>query len=223
MEHESPACQACSELLPELALGILTGRERAEALVHLESCPRCAAELEQLSAVADSLLEVVPGVDPPLGFEVRALERMKPELRAPIRWRPSWRVLAASVTFAVAIAVAGVVIGANVSSKAPVSYSATGDSSVVAHLTAAHGRGEVILYGGHPGWFVMIVDGMNGRSDVRCVLTMKDGSKVDLGNFWLNNGTGTWSTKLPVALDSISQASVQTPGGQTIATATIRA
>ena len=62
--------------LAELALGVLTGRERARALSHVESCQRCADELEQLSRVADAVVQVAPEMEPPMGFEVRLFEKM---------------------------------------------------------------------------------------------------------------------------------------------------
>ena len=71
-----PECGRYADDLAELALGIATGRERAEALAHLQRCSSCYAEMEQLSLAADSMLEVVPGVEPPLGFEVRLAERL---------------------------------------------------------------------------------------------------------------------------------------------------
>ncbi len=71
-----PECGRYADELAELALGIATGRERAEALAHLQRCSSCHAEMEQLSLAADSMLEVIPGVEPPLGFEVRLAERL---------------------------------------------------------------------------------------------------------------------------------------------------
>ena len=41
-------CEEYGDELAELALGVLTGRERARVLSHVESCPRCAEELEIL-------------------------------------------------------------------------------------------------------------------------------------------------------------------------------
>ena len=48
-------CEAYGEELAELALGVLTGRDRARVLSHVESCQRCAEELEMLSRTADSV------------------------------------------------------------------------------------------------------------------------------------------------------------------------
>ncbi len=55
-----PECSAARDDLAALAIGTLTGRERAELLDHLERCARCAAELEELSAAADALVTLIP-------------------------------------------------------------------------------------------------------------------------------------------------------------------
>ena len=75
-DMDERGCERYSCELAELALGVLTGRERVEALSHVESCPRCAEELEQLSRVADTVVQVAPEMEPPVGFEVRLFERM---------------------------------------------------------------------------------------------------------------------------------------------------
>ncbi len=69
-------CEEYGDELAELALGVLTGRDRARVLSHVDSCPRCAEELEILSRTADSVVQAAPDMEPPLGFEVRLFERM---------------------------------------------------------------------------------------------------------------------------------------------------
>src|SRR6516162_7841538 len=96
-------CQDYAADLSELALGVLTGRERVRALAHVESCPRCAEELEQLSRAADAVLQVAPEVEPPMGFEVNLFEQMgvadvphQRRRRVP-RWVPGALAAAAAV------------------------------------------------------------------------------------------------------------------------------
>ena len=72
-----PECARYEPELAEFALGISTGRDRAMVLAHVEDCARCRLEVDRLSAAADSLLELVPPADPPIGFEVRLFERMR--------------------------------------------------------------------------------------------------------------------------------------------------
>jgi hypothetical protein len=56
-----------------LALGVLFGRERAEMAVHLQRCERCQHYVWELATTARRLVELVPEVGPPAGFEQRAL------------------------------------------------------------------------------------------------------------------------------------------------------
>jgi anti-sigma factor RsiW len=69
-------CARLRELAPELALGVLTGEERAEARKHLATCPDCREYVLELTSVGDGLLALVPGAEPSLGFEDRVLSRL---------------------------------------------------------------------------------------------------------------------------------------------------
>ena len=113
--RSGPECGPYADEIPELALGISTGRQRAQTLAHVEACPRCHAEMEQFSLAADSLLEVVPAIEPPLGFEVRLMERLGAgrAARQPVRrqwfvrrasccWLPSAQVSAPDGSYEVA-------------------------------------------------------------------------------------------------------------------------
>lgn len=73
-EHDD--CTRLHELAPELALGVLTGEERAEARKHLATCADCREYVLELTSVGDGLLALVPGAEPPVGFEDRVLSRM---------------------------------------------------------------------------------------------------------------------------------------------------
>ena len=68
VSHEPPGPR-----LAGLALG-LGGREEAALVVHIALCVTCAAQLEDLVAVANTLSLLAPEADPPSGFEGRVLE-----------------------------------------------------------------------------------------------------------------------------------------------------
>ncbi|MEA2932255.1 MAG: hypothetical protein QOI56_1040 [Actinomycetota bacterium] len=57
----------------ELALGLLSGPERAAALSHLAACPACREQVDGLARIADRLLQLAPDAEPPAGFESRVL------------------------------------------------------------------------------------------------------------------------------------------------------
>jgi|SRR5579875_461002 hypothetical protein len=71
-----PECAGVAPSLVELALGVLAGEERVRAVAHVEACSACSALVSELSAAADELLHLAPGVEPPVGFEARVFERL---------------------------------------------------------------------------------------------------------------------------------------------------
>ena len=60
--HRLPreTCEWVREVAPDLALGLLTGVERGDALAHLERCEGCRAEVTALSGTADEILLAGP-------------------------------------------------------------------------------------------------------------------------------------------------------------------
>ena len=87
-------CEEYGDELAELALGVLTGRDRARVLSHVESCPRCAEELEDLSRTADSVVQAAPEMEPPLGCPVQAEScKARPTIQAARRGGPRLRNL----------------------------------------------------------------------------------------------------------------------------------
>src|SRR5947199_338348 len=62
-------CGRVDAVAGELALGLLTGLERARALAHLEECHACRTELATLSDAADAVLLLAPAAAPDPGFE----------------------------------------------------------------------------------------------------------------------------------------------------------
>jgi anti-sigma factor RsiW len=69
-------CDEFRELAPDLALGLLSGDERGDAINHLATCARCQSHLEALMRVADDLLLLAPPVEPEIGFESRVMARL---------------------------------------------------------------------------------------------------------------------------------------------------
>jgi hypothetical protein len=66
-------CMSLREAAPDVALGLLTGEERAVALAHLERCEACRAEVAALAVTADEVLLAAPEATPPAGFDTRVL------------------------------------------------------------------------------------------------------------------------------------------------------
>jgi len=218
-------CEQYENELAELALGILTGRERARVLSHVGSCPRCAEELEVLSRAADTVVLAAPEMEPTLGFEVRLFERMgvtdvqRPRRR---RLRPSRWVPAVVGVAAVAAALA---LGLSLTSSPSPTGTAQAHGSrqvVTADLTAS-GRtvGHVMTVGGAKPWLSMTLDDSPARGTVHCVVVTKDGVRHDIWTFDAHGGYGAWMAPLPVDPPDVHTAEVVSPSGTVIATATL--
>src|SRR5258708_5729758 len=100
-------CDELRTFAPELALGALTGTERAAALGHLAACGSCSEYVDELAAVADGLLLLAPEDEPDAGFETRVIARSA-ATNAPRRpnRRRAWAVgasIAAGVVMAAGI------------------------------------------------------------------------------------------------------------------------
>lgn len=96
-------CEQFEAVASELALGLLDGHERAEALAHLDGCASCRALAEELAGAADAVLLVAPSAEPPAGFEARVLARLDPKPEARRAWQRPLLGVAAAVLLAVAV------------------------------------------------------------------------------------------------------------------------
>jgi len=224
-----PECGRYAAELAELALGIATGRERAETLAHVEQCQNCQAEMERLSLTADSLLEVLPGIEPPIGFEVRLAEA----LRVGARRRTGITVLGLNLpkprlSLALASVLALVVLGAGVgagwlargngsqASAQPWFGTAPGGSVLTSSLVSKGSDiGSVTLYSpgragaaGREGWVFMSLDVGSWSGEASCELRLGDGRRIVLGTFWLDHGYGAWGVGIPLGTGPIAGASV---------------
>ena len=205
-------CAEVRELIPELAMGVAPGDERAAALTHIATCADCRRLLEETAATVDELLLLAPEHEPPPGFDAKVIAAFSPE--RPRRWRASKLVLAAAAAIIVAASGAAVVThraGAD-DRQLAAQYRETlakagGDYLDAAALTDAEGQtaGHVFAYQGNPSWvFVTMEDAPSGVHRVRYVT--EDGRTHWLGTCTVRDGRGSWGTAIDVpiyAVDSV--------------------
>src|SRR4029079_4682040 len=79
------SCAQLRDVAPELALGVLGGAERAEAIMHVNECARCQALVNELSEAAGALPLLAPEIEPPFGFEQRVLSSGRARRRRSVR------------------------------------------------------------------------------------------------------------------------------------------
>jgi Putative zinc-finger len=214
------SCEEIRELAPEIALGIVDGEERAEALRHLASCGTCRRAVEQLSQVADDLLLVAPAQEPSAGFESRVVEAMglqEPPRRRRVRRRLTARRLA--LRLGPVLATAGVTAVALIAvyhddHQTAERYretlaQANGQYFQAARLTDEAGARAGVAFGyqGSPSWLFLTIDRGHRDSVTRAELTTKDGRTIPIRSISLDS-RGGWGGAIPVRLYSVKSIRV---------------
>jgi hypothetical protein len=211
------------EELPDLAAGVLRGRERVALLGHVNGCPSCKEELDRLMAVADSLVNLTAEVDPPVGFETRVMERI--DVRARRRGRRRRRTLAlVSVAAAVALVAFGVGWATHSSGRRPVASGIVGpkaydDVAEASLVSGGKSLGTVTVYSDEDGWLLMTVESSTWSGPVQCRVIAKDGETRNMGTFHLVGGKGAWVAPLPAGVDEVRTAELVGAGGHVLAAA----
>jgi hypothetical protein len=247
-EVNEMGCTEFAEAGAELALGVLTGRERARALAHLDRCDACRENVRQLTVTGEELVGLLPAIEPPAGFETRVMERLGLGTPAPDP-APARRVSPArrfgrkladwtgggtgrgGVSYprrmlsAAAVAAAVIVAGlGGWGLHAATSSPAASPLSSAAFLTASHQTaGKVYFYDGDHRWLYMSVDIGSGNGTVICQVEGPDGHLTTVGSFRLADGYGYWGSPDPVANGPLTGARLVTTTGTVLATATFPA
>jgi anti-sigma-K factor RskA len=239
-ELNEMGCAEFAGVAAELALGVLTGRERARALAHLDWCETCRENVRQLTVTGEELVGLLPAIEPPAGFETRVMERLGLATPAPAparhlsparrvgqklaRWMGSAgagrpRRLLAAAAVAVAVIVAG--LGGwdlHATTSTPLSSAAL--------LTASHQTaGTIYFYDSGSRWLYMSVNigpgsGAAGNGTVVCQVEGPDGHVTTIGSFQLTGGQGYWGSPDPVTNGPLTGARLVTTTGAVLATAT---
>lgn len=249
-ELNDMGCAEFADVAAELALGVLTGRERARALAHLDHCETCRTRVRQLTLTGEKLLELLPSREPPAGFETRVMERLglpvpdqeRPGRTGPVsrfghRGRPAGASRSAGASRPVGrwasrprqlLAAAAVVAGVVASGlggwglRDVTSPSASPPLSSAALLTASHRAvGKIFYYSGNPRWLYMSVDTGGGTGTVTCQLESADGKITTVGPFRLTDGYGSWASPAPAIQGTVAGARLVAANGTVLATASL--
>jgi NAD(P)-dependent dehydrogenase (short-subunit alcohol dehydrogenase family) len=228
-ELSDMGCEEFAEVAAELALGVLTGRERADALAHLDGCDTCRENVRRLTLTGEELAGLVPDAEPPPGFETRVMERLglvapapQPAAPEPTARKRGFRFTRRMLTAAaVTVTVAAAGLGGWGLRAATATPTASGPPlSSAALLTASHQPvGKIFVYGGDPRWLYMAVDVAARYGAVTCQLVGKDGRITTVGSFPLVDGYGYWGSPDPVDNGSLAGARIVSTGGTVLATA----
>src|SRR5262249_14526574 len=245
-ELNDMGCARFADVAAELALGVLTGRERAEALAHLDYCADCREHVRQLTMTGEELLGRLTSRGPPRGFETRVMERLGLAVPAPrhaARGRLIGRLFGrgsadtgrtSGITHLSAglagrtrrmLAVAAVALAVIVSAlggwglHAATSSPAGPPLSSAELLSASHQQvGDIFYYHGDSPWMYMSVYMNHGSGTVICQLQSTDGHVTTVGSFRLVGGYGSGGGPAQGG-GTIAGARLVSPGGTVLATA----
>jgi predicted anti-sigma-YlaC factor YlaD len=204
-------CAKMRDMAPELALGVLVGAERGEALAHLAGCAECRHLVDELSEAADALLLLAAEAEPSLGFESRVLARLAADQprRRPWRW-----IANAAAAALLAAAATGIVV-----------HQVDGRSDDL-HLRAAELQattgtrtGDVYVMEGRPAWVFMSVTSAETGLSYMCELVFADGHVVRAGKFTVADREGWWGIAVKSGVDELRSVRLLAPDGTTIASA----
>jgi hypothetical protein len=215
-------CNDVALIAPDLALGMLTGEERADALAHLDSCRRCRDIVEKLSTTVDTIGLLAPQADPAPGFEERFLDRIEFEgRRRPKRVPKSLIAAAAAVLVLAAVATGGALW---------LRHGGSSQDQIAAYtMRTPTGRvvGEAYMHGGDSTWVFVDVPGWThgdagsaGQYALR--VTTDDGQQVVLpGNF--AGGQGGWGTHIDADPSHVRELALVDGAGDVWCSATVTA
>jgi len=228
-------CREFDEAADELAVGGASEPERTALLVHAASCTRCAALLDELASVADHLLLVAPEVDPPPGFESRALALMAdaPDHQIRAGGRAGWRSRPRRAVVAVAAAalVAGVAGGAALDraaapsgrrgSATSTSVGRTRSGSIVTAAGVAIGTAR-ISPAPRPHVLVSLDHGQPVSGTLSCELELADGRRATVGSWsYLDIRQGVWAVGIDPSLTGAVRMRILDDHAAVVATATL--
>jgi hypothetical protein len=215
-------CESVRELAAEVALGGLTGPERAAAIDHLDGCGACQGYVDELAAVADRLLLLAPEDEPSVGLESRVLNRID-QLKAKSQPGRRWLVpVAAAAAVLVAAASAFAVHETDHRQVAGAEYPTVGGRSMRAAplVDAANVRiGQAFMYNGSPSWVLVSIDhaGVDGSYTIVC--TGPATAPVVWPNLRVSGGHGTLAWTVPRDVSGLQDVSVVDAAGRTAYTA----
>ena len=205
-------CAELEALAAELALGTVSGAERAGALDHLAGCAACRALVEELAGVADRMLLLAPVIEPPPGFESKVLARMGV---APVReLRPTRRrrlvVGIAAVALVAAMSTAGAAWLADEAERP------TEIRTALAADNEGRWRCRAVVYGEKPTWLVVSLDRMDGSNNSYSVEALRAGNPtpVPVGSLTLDQGHGTLARQIDLAAGDLESVRVLDSGGR---------
>ena len=222
-------CAVFQDAAAELALGILTGPDRAAALKHMERCASCQAEVSSLAAAADRLLDLVPPRGAPDGFESRMAAAFRQSVpgqagrrhhgKAACRRLAGWW-RRAGLAAAAAAAAGALGFGLHQIGAPPQEPAYSGAEVAALRTPAGAPAGEVAVTGAPQPLLVMVLNPDAAPGWYRCYLRTSGGRQAFAGAFHVGREGGVWVIRPPMLPRDLTGARLVGPGGTEIASGT---
>jgi hypothetical protein len=206
----APSCTSVRECAPDLALGALTGPERAEVVAHLDGCPSCQALVGEYASVADALLDLVPEAEPGTELAPPVLAAMQP-----VRHRRRRRRVAALVAAATLAITAGTCLTVAFVAR---DGSGNGSTATTSALRSAPmvGAGDVtvgrvVATGDRPPKLAVSVDYWVPDGHYQLAALAGSGESEPVGVLQVSGGRGAWTGRAtaighPVAVELVDDS-----------------
>jgi hypothetical protein len=209
-------CVEMRDLIPEVAMGVAPGDQRARALAHVAVCAECRALLARATDAVDELMLLAPEAEPPIGFDARVLEALQPR-----QGRRRIRIAVAAAAALVLMAAGGVLVTRWVDRGDRELASQYRSTLGVAHgsylraapltSTAGHEAGVVFAYQGRPSWVFMTVSGAEA-GDYRVVAWTRDGRAHRIGTCWVGDARSSWGAEVDVPISAVDRIEMRGHG-----------
>jgi hypothetical protein len=210
------SCAQLREVAPELALGVLGGAERAEALIHVNGCARCQALVNELTEVADTLPMLAPEHEPPPGFEQRVLSAGRAERR-----RRTKRWVAAIAVAAAAAAIVSITVVRVVDAGNEIAVVAAAREPVEAQMITPRGDPAGWAYVTNGRSVAIAVDYGIPSGEYSVAVLPPGGDDVTIGTMTIADYRGSWTGKSDVPLPSGSRISLVDADGEAVCHGTV--
>ncbi len=202
-------CAQVRDAAAEFALRILPQPQRGHVAAHLLGCEDCRRDADGFTEVAARLVDVIPGTEPPLGFDRKLLGRVMPHRRR----KGMVAAVIASVAVCVLLAVA-----------ATLGVDDVGHPTRPAEVAAVLWEGPTpvgsLSASGRPLWVSVKVHDLAVSGPVTCQLLGRNRTVVTLGTFDVVHGSGSWAAPDPAGVSGDGGGRLVEPNGRVIAAAT---
>jgi hypothetical protein len=214
------SCLEVEALAPDLALGLVSGDERADALTHIDTCRACRDLVDELSRAADAIVLLAPSVEPRADFEQRVMNALDGPLRQQPRRRD--RVLAAAAAVLIALVAAATVGRITAGDR---SDRTTADVAKATMLTPdAVAVGEVYVLHGEVGFvFVNVPRWSHGGDDYYVQLGLDDGTTAKLAASSVEGSAGTYAASIEDQRGTVVSVALLDAAGRVLCSAALPA